>query len=139
MRDSYPNRLGYVGSLSTQAQKRYRSIITKLTTWRRHFHTGTRTRVCWVRASYPNRLDYMGRHSFSSLEFMVMVHHRALHERFAKHGICIATACIPTSKLFTHSCQDIHVVLCIAVENGVSLVLVIPHVACLQPHFELRQ
>ena len=24
-------------------------------------HTGTRTRVCWVRASYPNRLDYMGR------------------------------------------------------------------------------
>ena len=23
-------------------------------------HTGTRTRVDWVKASYPNRLDYMG-------------------------------------------------------------------------------
>ena len=23
-------------------------------------HTGTRTRVCWVKASYPNRLDYVG-------------------------------------------------------------------------------
>ena len=23
-------------------------------------HTGTRTRVGWVKTSYPNRLDYMG-------------------------------------------------------------------------------
>ena len=27
----------------------------------RYSHTGTRTRVCWVRASYPNLLDDMGR------------------------------------------------------------------------------
>ena len=44
-----------------EPRERYsRSRSTQGGEGKRNSHTGTRTRVCWVRASYPNRLDYMG-------------------------------------------------------------------------------
>ena len=44
-------------SISSRPQSERWAVLCE----QRCSHTGTRTRVCWVRASYPNRLDYMGK------------------------------------------------------------------------------
>ena len=42
-------------------------------------HTGTQTRVCWVKATYPNRLDYVGRRTTNQ----PASHHHARHQAAA--------------------------------------------------------
>ena len=40
----------------------------QLSYWDKHSHSGTRTRVGWVKTSYPNHLDYMGKTPSAGLE-----------------------------------------------------------------------
>ena len=41
--------------------------------------TGTRTRVCWVRASYPNHLDYLGRQRPTLTKYITKITTTQLH------------------------------------------------------------
>ena len=78
--------------------------------------TGTRTRVCWVRASYPNHLDYLGSltintHHHATLLHTSTHHHTLTHARTRSHTPRRAhappqhnTARRSTSQQSTHTC-----------------------------------
>ena len=50
-----------VGGASERASETAaEDVLVRLCVCKKCSQTGTRTRVCWVRASHPNHLDYLG-------------------------------------------------------------------------------